>query len=342
MSLSNIGEKSKPEKYINLKTAFPNRVKNNRMIVTLKTNSVRPSPDNGTPAEASGNASFILHEKGYRRYHAEGTGALSIKSFYNGRAFYEVGRGRFAVDDNSYLILNQGQPYSITIDSASPMESFCIFFAGGFAEEVHRSLNTNTARLVDAPQTSAAPAINFFEKIYPHDDILSPTLRNFRAALAQRKDEPGWIQEQLHKIMQRLLCIHRQIYKEVEALHAVRAATREELYRRLHRAKDYAHAMFDQPITLDEMAQIACLSPNHFLRTFRQIFRQSPHQYLTALRLERAQKLLAGTALSVTEVCYAVGFASLGSFSWLFRRRFGISPEAYRQRKMQKATSQER
>ncbi len=312
------------------------------MIVTLKTNLFRSAPENTMTQEAFGNASFILHEKGYRRYSAEGVGALSIKSFYNGQAFYEVGRGRFAVDDNSYLILNHGQPYSITIDSASPMESFCVFFAGGFAEEVHRSLNSNTARLVDMPETSAAPAINFFEKIYPHDDILSPALRQFRTALAQRKDEPSWIQEQLHKIMQRLLRVHRQIYKEVEALDAVRASTREELYRRLHRARDYAHAMFDKPLSLDEMARIACLSPNHFLRTFRQIFRQSPHQYLTALRLERAQKLLAGTALSVTEVCYAVGFASLGSFSWLFRRRFGISPEVFRQRKMQKATSQER
>ncbi len=312
------------------------------MIITLPPGQARSNFNYGESPGMLGNPSFILHEKGYRRYHAEGTGSLSIKSFYNGQAFYEVGCGRFAVDDNSYLILNHGQPYSITIDSASPMESFCIFFAGGFAEEVHRSLINNTARLVDAPEMSVMPSINFFEKTYQHDDILSPALRHFRAVLAQRKDQPGWIQEQLHKIMQRLLRVHRQIYKEVEALGAVRASTREELYRRLYRARDYAHAMFDQSITLDEMAQIACLSPNHFLRTFRQVFRQSPHQYLTALRLERAKKLLAGTALPVTEVCYAVGFASLGSFSWLFRRRFGVSPEAYRQRKMQKATSQER
>lgn len=303
------------------------------MIVTLKTNPSRQTGNSDAKQETLANASFILHEKGYRRYNAEGIGSLSIKSFYNGQAFYEVGRGRFAVDDNSYLILNHGQPYSITIDSASPMESFCIFFAGGFAEEVYRSLSTNTARLVDAPEKSALPSINFFEKNYPHDDILSPALGHLRASLAQRKNEPGWIQEQLHKIMQRLLRVHRQIFKEVEALHAVRASTREELYRRLHRARDYAHAMFDKPLSLDEMAQIACLSPNHFLRTFGQVFRQSPHQYLTALRLGRAKQLLAGTELSVTEVCYAVGFASLGSFSWLFRRRFGVSPEAYRQRK---------
>ncbi len=312
------------------------------MIVTLKTNAFRLKPDDTTTQETFGNASFILHEKGYRRYHAEGTGLLSIKSFYNGQAVYDVGRGCFVVDDSSYLVLNHGQPYAITIDSAEPMESFCIFFTDGFAEEVQRSLSTAAARLLDEPEARKASSVNFFEKTYPHDNVLSPALRQFRAALAQRKDESGWIDEQLHKIMQRLLRVHRQIYKEVETLDAVRASTREELYRRLHRARDYAQAKFEQPITLEEMAQIACLSPNHFLRTFRQIFRQSPHQYLTALRLARAQKLLDGTELSVTEICYAVGFASLGSFSWLFKRRFGISPEAFRQRKMQKKTSQER
>jgi AraC-like DNA-binding protein len=303
------------------------------MIVTLKTNPFHQRPFKDSTRSALGSASFILHEKGWRRYYSEGTGALSIKSFYNGRALYDVGHGRFAVADNSYLVLNHNQPYSITIDSASPMESFCIFFAAGFAEEVYRSLSTRAVRLLDTPEIPAALTINFFEKTYPHDDILSPALLRLRSLLARRKDEPGWLDEQFHKIMQRLLQVHQQVYREVEALPAVRASTREELYRRLHRARDYAHAMFDQPITLDEMAQIACLSSNHFLRTFRQVFRQSPHQYLTTLRLERAKKLLVNTDLSVTDICAAVGFESLGSFSWLFTRRFGISPEAYRKRK---------
>jgi AraC-like DNA-binding protein len=220
------------------------------------------------------------------------------------------------------------------------MESFCIFFAAGFAEQVHRSLITTTTRLLDEPDLPPVPPITFFEKTYPHDDVLSPALLRFRSLLAKRKDEPGWLDEQFHKIMQRLLQVHRRIYKEVEALPAVRATTREELYRRLLRARDYAHATYTQPVTLDEMAQVACLSPNHFLRTFRQAFRQSPHQYLTALRLERAKQLLAATDLSVTDISFAVGFASLGSFSWLFTRRVGMSPESYRRRKIQKATSQ--
>jgi len=70
-----------------------------------------------------------------------------------------------------------------------------------------------------------------------------------------------------------------------------------------------------------------------FLRTFKQIFHLTPHQYLTQLRLEQARKLLTRSDLPVTDICFSVGFESPGSFSWLFRRRVGCSPEAFRRQK---------
>jgi AraC-like DNA-binding protein len=120
------------------------------------------------------------------------------------------------------------------------------------------------------------------------------------------------------------------VYKEVEKLPAARQATREELYRRLHHARDYAAALFHQPVTLDDMARVACLSPNHLLRTFKGAFGQTPHQFITTRRLEEAGRLLRTSQQPVTEICYAVGFESLGTFSWLFHRRFGVSPSQYR------------
>jgi AraC-like DNA-binding protein len=302
------------------------------MITTLKSTSSRLTPSHSDRQESLGGSSFILHEKG-RQYCWNGIGALSIKTFFNGQAFYDAGGGRYAVDETRYLVLNHGQPYSITVESEIEVESFGIFFQTGFAEEVHRRLITTTNRLLDEPEMPGAPPVYFFEKTYPHDDILSPALLTLRASLARRKDEPGWIEEQMHGLMQRLLHVHRDVYKQVGALPAVRAATREELYRRLYRARDYMAACFDQSLTLEEIARIACLSPNHLLRTFKQIFHQTPHQYLTMLRLERARKLLSQTDRSITDICFAVGFDSLGSFSWLFRRRVGVSPESYRRQK---------
>jgi len=309
------------------------------MVITLPLNFSKAQTTRGAASAAP--ASFILHEKG-KQHHWEGAGALSIKSFYHGQAFYNVGKGCHAVNDDSYLVLNPGQSYSITIDAPKPLESFCIFFAEGLAEEVCRSLVTKSASLLDAPESPRVAPVHFFERTYPHDEVLTPALLHLRAGLPRRQDDRGWLNEQLHFILQRLLQVHQQVSAEAETLPYLRAATREELYRRLHRAKDYITALFNRPVTLDEMAQVACLSPNHFLRTFKQAFAQTPHQFVTQLRLDHARRLLAQTGLSVTEIGAMVGFESLGSFSWLFARRVGMSPENFRRRKMQKTASQER
>ncbi|HLW02340.1 MAG TPA: AraC family transcriptional regulator [Ktedonobacterales bacterium] len=276
-------------------------------------------------------SSFIL--QGHAQEHFwQGIGTLSLKTFCSGQALYRVDDGYIAVDDASYLLLNHAQPYTIIIDAWQPVESFCVFFAAGFAEDVARSLSASNARLLDEP-TAALPALHFFERTYPHDAALSALLAHLRHNRVHCAADPFWLQEQLHRLMRHLLRVHQQVWREVEDLPAARPATREELYRRLHRARDYAAALAHTPLTLDDLARVACLSPNHFLRTFKAAFHQTPHQYLTSRRLEQASHLLRHTDLSVTEICFAVGFQSLGSFSWLFRRKVGLSPEAFRRQK---------
>jgi len=81
---------------------------------------------------------------------------------------------------------------------------------------------------------------------------------------------------------------------------------------------------------LSDVARAACLSPYHFHRSFTVAFGKTPHQYLTAHRLERAAQLLRRTPMSVTQICFDSGFESLGSFSSLFRRNFGTSPREFR------------
>jgi AraC family transcriptional regulator len=269
----------------------------------------------------------ILHEKGYRNYYAQGTGALSIKSFFNGRAFYEVGQNRYLVGNDMHLILNSGQCYTIHIDVDQPIESFCIFFADGFAEEIHHDLTTPD--VLDTPFKGKS-SLNFFEKTYPQNPYLTPTLLQLRAGSESGCVTKGWIEEHMQLLMQGLLHTHYNVYRQVELLSAIRPATREELYRRLHYARDYAVALFNTPVTLAEIANVAALSPNHLMRTFKQLFGQTPHQFIVTKRIEEAQRLLSYSDSPVTEICFAVGFESLGTFSTLFTRRVGLSPTEYR------------
>jgi AraC-like DNA-binding protein len=83
---------------------------------------------------------------------------------------------------------------------------------------------------------------------------------------------------------------------------------------------------------LDKLAQEAGLSTFQFIRRFRAMFGETPHQMRIRVRLEAAKRLLVLDGESVTAVCMAVGFASVGSFSHLFAQRYGEPPSAYRRR----------
>jgi AraC-like DNA-binding protein len=100
--------------------------------------------------------------------------------------------------------------------------------------------------------------------------------------------------------------------------------------RHLLRARDLADARYAEPLTVDDLARAAGQSRAHFSREFRRAFGESPHQYLLTRRLERAAALLRTTDRSVTEICYAVGLTSVGSFTTSFRRLHGVTPSAYR------------
>jgi AraC-like DNA-binding protein len=105
-----------------------------------------------------------------------------------------------------------------------------------------------------------------------------------------------------------------------------------EVARALYPARAFIDDHFADPLDIDQIARRAYFSRYHFIRLFRRMFHETPHQYLTRKRIEKAKELLALGDLSVTEICFTVGFESLGSFSALFRRTVGWAPSAYRVR----------
>ena len=104
----------------------------------------------------------------------------------------------------------------------------------------------------------------------------------------------------------------------------------EEQNRRLLRARDAMDRSYAQPLDIPRLAALAYVSEAHFIRTFRATFGETPHRYLQRRRVERAMFLLRQTDRSVTEICFDVGFASLGSFSRTFTEIVGKTPSVYR------------
>jgi transcriptional regulator GlxA family with amidase domain len=107
--------------------------------------------------------------------------------------------------------------------------------------------------------------------------------------------------------------------------------TREDLVL-LRRARDRMDREYAQPLDVPALARAALMSPGHFSRSFRAAFGETPYGYLMTRRIERAKALLRRGDLTVTEVCFAVGCSSLGSFSSRFTELVGESPSSYRAR----------
>jgi AraC-like DNA-binding protein len=106
---------------------------------------------------------------------------------------------------------------------------------------------------------------------------------------------------------------------------------RRTLYK-LCQVRDLMRDCLADELTLADLSVEADLSTWHFLRAFRDAFGETPHEFLTRMRIERAKDLLTISSRSVTDVCMDVGFTSLGSFSTLFRRQVGVSPAEFRRR----------
>ena len=112
-------------------------------------------------------------------------------------------------------------------------------------------------------------------------------------------------------------------------------STRNEAQRlrdlaRLRRVRDRIDREYAQPLDVAELARGVHMSAGHFSREFRRAYGESPYAYLMTRRIERAMALLRQGDLSVTEVCFAVGCSSLGTFSTRFTELVGVAPSVYR------------
>ncbi len=304
------------------------------------------------PAAWLGARNAILWGKGKQYHVADFPGPLSIKSVVRGSARWCTNEADRLVDESSYLVLNSGQTYSMNIDSHEPVETFCLFFRHGIAEDVRRVSEFGSRWLLDNPvleasddaeptigiarsaAASSEASVQFFETLHTHDFPAAPLIRRIYARLKDNTASDAWLEDQFLAVAGSLCQLHRQAGKHAELIPARKFATRMELYRRLLRGKDYMDSFFGAHVHLGEVAGKACLSTYHFHRLFREVFGETPNQYLQRKRLSNAKRMLERGERSVTDICLEVGFESITSFSGLFHRNFGCSPREYRLRNL--------
>ncbi|MEQ8190173.1 MAG: AraC family transcriptional regulator [Candidatus Eremiobacterota bacterium] len=256
-------------------------------------------------------------------------GTLFIKCVLNGMETFETEKGTFPVEKNHYLILNDECKYTSRINPSHDVESFCISFVKPFVEDVARSIMVPGEKLLDEPERSSVyPAFN--EKLYSQDDIITELIQNLKCTSdCENNLTQAYLEELFYKLLERILILN--LDKKTEGISTLKKVPRIEILERLNLAREFMHSNIDRPINLSQIASNAYLSTYHFLRLFKEVFGETPRQYLIRNRLERARKLLLHTELSVTDISLEIGFESISHFTRLFNRRFGSSPGKFRQ-----------
>lgn len=274
------------------------------------------------------NPGWILHacqqNEDYEAFSEEG--ALSIKTMHGFGSQYQVGRQLLGLNAGRYLILNAGQPYTVQVPRG--VESFCVFFSAELTRDVYSSLSLPAETLLEGARTLTPP--EFLARTFEQQDRIAAGMKRLRGLssmgnLFQEQKRAG-----MEQLLIELLTVHHRVQTEMFSYPATRQSTRQEVYRRVHRVRDFLEANLHQKITLEDLAGVANMTVFHLSRAFKQVFGAPPNAYLTLRRMERARWLLKHTPLTVLEVTLDVGFESPTTFATTFKKQYGVSPSQYR------------
>lgn len=275
-------------------------------------------------------SNVIIHCLGKDIYYPTHWGPLSIKCAFGGKEYYQKNRCKYAVSDGNFLLLNEGTAYSSYIEAGHEVESLTINFNLQYQSEIARTVLTGNDKLVDDPFITCSKGIVIEEKLYNYSPAVSALISKIKAFTENFPRNTALINETLYFLLEAIVLTNAEVLNEIKDIRAARPSTRKEMYRRLNEVKDYIDSCFNEDITLDDLSKIALMSPFHLLRQFKKNYQLTPHQYLIQRRLDRAKNSILYSTASMTDICFMIGFDDVSSFSKLFKRRFGLSPQQYR------------
>ena len=288
-----------------------------------------PDPTTFTPAD--GVPSFADHcmfvnGAGNELQYPEHFTGLGMIALLNGNASFVINHSRVTMDENSFLVVNRGSTLSFRLQASA---RFCLLYFNTLLSDILSIDIFNKNASIPTFETASDFAL------LEHLHYQNATLKNQLTLLM----DLGSSCASFHALKADMLIrsmlddLTAENYEAMRAsakLQVVKKATRVDLFKRLQLARKWMEQNYSAQVNLRQVADIAMLNQEHFLRMFKQAYQQTPHQYLTQLRVDAAKLLLARSSEPVSTISQQVGFESLSSFSGLFKQKVGSTPGEFR------------
>ncbi|HEY0899606.1 MAG TPA: AraC family transcriptional regulator [Sphingobacteriaceae bacterium] len=254
---------------------------------------------------------------------------LTMTLVLSGSEQVDIGRKNINLYPGNFLVLPQGARYSRLAQSDEPVTSLSLSFSPGFIREFCNKQDAEESIIIGLFGHHDPNQMPVW--MFPFRNDFRYTVLNLKRNLEQGLLDDSLLNQYLfHCLLNYYRIFRKEVLEKTGSLSFSNPVTRNDIMKRLVLAKDFIQSNYDRKIGLKDVAREACLSVNHLLRTFQQVYHKSPHQYLLQVRFERARYLLLNTESSVKEIAGRVGFDCPSSFIRHFRSTFSETPAHYR------------
>ena len=269
-------------------------------------------------------SSFFVYEE-----QRKSTASFSIKYSHYGTEHYEVDGISYDVNEGEFLLISPNEPFYTRINASSEVKGLCIDLEHRIVSEVATALLSKEEQLLADPGILRSfltlPGTCYKTK----GGRLGACLRQLGTWLGNNELHI-YSDELFYDLAEILLTQQLPFVHKANLLKVARPATQKELLRRLLVAKDLIEEEFVKNLDIKVCAKTACLSPFHFIRSFKQAFGITPHQYILQKRILFARKQLLHTSYTVNDIALLCGFANAPQFISLFKKHEGITPAQFR------------
>ena len=255
---------------------------------------------------------------------------FSVRTVSDGYQLFKTDKKEFLLDNQHYLIINEGESFSSELSTQQEVEGILVAFNRQDFNTFLRMTQNSHTKLLDDPfdasfedREISSQSIKISKTLKVLFNQIGSDIRN-QCGTRLRYDEV------FSNVIQQVYKDQGLIEEKIQNLQSEKKSTRTELFKRLQTTKEFIDLNFSDDISLEMLSNVSTLSPYHLIRNYKDFYKISPYAYVSQKRIAKSQFLLRDTDMKISELAMKAGYYNQSSFSRKFKKNIGLTPIEYR------------